>query len=120
MRRILLVVPLFVLALSTTASPRGLGRGGFRGEFCFGCYSYPYLDPYFPAMIYADSSALQMDVHPKQARIFVDRYYVGIVDDFHRLSLPLGPHEITLKLDGFKTHRFRPYVSPAHPLKPPY
>jgi hypothetical protein len=53
-------------------------------------------------------------VDPSEARVYVDGYYAGTVDDFdglfQRLNVPTGRHEITLKLEGYKTHRVKIYV----------
>ena len=62
-----------------------------------------------------------MIVDPEKTRVYVDNYYAGVADDFdgifQRLSVPPGRHEITLKLDGYRTHTFRVYVSPGETLK---
>ena len=46
--------------------------------------------------------------------MYVDGYYAGTVDDFdglfQRLNVSPGRHEITLKLEGYKTHRVKIYV----------
>ena len=60
-------------------------------------------------------------VDPAEARVYVDGYYSGTVDDFdglfQRLSVLSGRHEIALKLEGYKTHRVRVYVAPDSTLK---
>ena len=57
---------------------------------------------------YRDSGSVRVIVEPEQARVYVDGYYAGIADDFdgifQRLSIPPGRHEITVKLDGYRTH----------------
>src|SRR5262249_32666232 len=99
----------------------GVGVGG-----CWGCYPYAYgwgygypywgWGGYYPGPVYAES-AVTLDVRPKDARIFVDGYYVGTVNDSHHLALPPGPHEVTLKLAGYKTHRFGVYATTGHSVK---
>ena len=46
--------------------------------------------------------------------VYVDGYYAGIVDDydglFQRLRIPPGRHEITVKLEGYRTHRMKVFV----------
>jgi hypothetical protein len=48
-----------------------------------------------------------VDVKPKEAAVYVDGYYAGIVDDFdgffQRLTVSPGQHELTLYLDGYRT-----------------
>jgi hypothetical protein len=60
-------------------------------------------------------------VDPSEARVYVDGYYAGIVDDydglFQRLNVAPGRHEITLKLEGYQTHRMKVYVAPNSTLK---
>jgi hypothetical protein len=64
---------------------------------------------------------LRVIVDPEKTRVYVDGYYAGIVDDFdgifQRLSLPPGRHEISLKLDGYRSHKFRVYVPAGETLK---
>ena len=64
---------------------------------------YPF-PPYGMAVI---DASVQFDVTPRQAEVFVDGYYAGIVDDFdgmfQRLRVEPGQHEITLYLDGYRT-----------------
>src|SRR5581483_7308778 len=49
---------------------------------------------------------LRFDVTPKDAQVYVDGYYVGIVDDFEgrrqRLSLPPGTHHVVLQESGYE------------------
>jgi hypothetical protein len=81
------------------------GYGGwFPYQYPFGGYPYPY--PY--GYRYADpDSAVRLEVTPKDAEVFVDGYYAGIVDDFdgvfQRLRVPPGQHEITLYREGDRT-----------------
>jgi hypothetical protein len=68
-----------------------------------------------------EAGAVRVLVDPSEARVYVDGYYAGTVDDFdglfQRLNVAPGRHEVTLKLEGYKTHRMRVYVSPEHTLK---
>jgi hypothetical protein len=68
-----------------------------------------------------EPGAIRVLVDPSEARVYVDGYYAGIVDDFdglfQRLNASSGRHEITLKLEGYKTHRMKVYVTPDSTLK---
>ncbi len=68
-----------------------------------------------------ESGAVRVLVDPSEARVYVDGYYAGAVDDFdglfQRLNVSPGRHEIALKLEGYKTHRVRVYVAPESTLK---
>jgi len=50
---------------------------------------------------------VRLEVTPKDAEVFVDGYYAGIVDDFdgvfQRLRVPPGQHDITLYREGDRT-----------------
>jgi hypothetical protein len=72
-----------------------------------GWYSmYPAYGGY-PGYWYGRYASARIQVTPKQAEVYVDGYYAGIVDDFdgvfQRLDVPPGQHEIELYLDGYKT-----------------
>jgi hypothetical protein len=68
-----------------------------------------------------ETGSIRVLVDPSEARVYVDGYYAGIVDDydglFQRLNVAPGRHEIQLKLEGYKTHRMRVYVSSEGTLK---
>ena len=70
------------------------------------------------------SSALRLDVTPKQAQVYVDGYYEGIVDDFdgsfQKLRLASGAHEVTLYLDGYRTVRQTVNLTPNSTYKVRY
>ena len=96
------------------------GWGGFYDPW-WAPYPYP---PPFPYR-YRDAIAdVRLEVKPKEAEVYVDGYYAGIVDDFdgvfQRLHAPPGEHEITLYLDGYRTVRQRLYLSADHTTKVTY
>ncbi len=68
-----------------------------------------------------EGGSIRVLVDPSEARVYVDGYYAGVVDDFdgllQRLHVSPGRHEIALKLEGYKTHRMRVYVGPDATLK---
>jgi hypothetical protein len=87
-------------------SPWGWGGGAV----------YHYAEP--------DSGSVRVLVDPSKARVYVDGYYAGTVDDFdglfQRLHVAPGRHEITLKLEGYKTHRVKIYAVPDSTVKIEY
>jgi hypothetical protein len=92
---------------------------GFYG-YPYGYYGYHYPYPY--AYGYRrDSGAIRVLVDPEGTRVYVDGYYAGVADDFdgvfQRLHVSPGRHEITLKLEGYRTHRVRVYVAADSTLK---
>ena len=50
---------------------------------------------------------LRLQVLPATAQVYIDGLYVGIADDFSRLSagraLEIGPHRIEIRAEGFET-----------------
>jgi hypothetical protein len=91
------------------------GYYGYYGyQYPIGGYPYP---PYpYGGYRYAErDSAVRLDVTPKDAQVFVDGYYAGVVDDFdgvlQRLRVPPGEHEITLYKDGYRTAHQTVYLT---------
>ena len=80
-------------------------------------YPFPY-----PTARYAEpESAVRLEVTPREAEVYVDGYYAGIVDDFdgifQRLRLPPGEHGITLYRDGYRSVTERVYLTPRSTFK---
>ncbi len=108
---------------------------GYRPYYSWGYGYYPYsglyfdswwlTPPYYGYGAYArnsgDTGTIRMLVDEPKARVYVDGYYAGIVDDFdgmfQRLYVSPGEHDITLKLEGYKTHNFTAYVPYEGTLK---
>jgi len=80
-------------------------------------YPLPPAPPGYPSL--ADAS-VRLQVKPREAQVFVDGYYAGIVDEFdgmfQRLRTQPGRHEITLYLDGFRTVHQNVYLMPDKTL----
>jgi hypothetical protein len=87
------------------------------GGVGFGYYSdyygpYGYYDPfgygaYPPATsTYPPEGSLRLKVKPRAAQVYVDGYFVGVVDEFdgifQRLQLEAGPHRIEVRAPGFE------------------
>jgi hypothetical protein len=64
---------------------------------------------------------VRLDVDPKEAEVYVDGYYAGIVDDydgvFQRLHLEPGEHEIALYREGYRTAHQNVYLTPRSTRK---
>jgi hypothetical protein len=110
--------------------PRVVVVGGFYANpyyvydpyFAEAQWGYPYRYPY---RYYGDPGAsVRLEVKPKQAEVYVDGYYAGIVDDFdgvfQRLHVAPGEHEIELYLDGYRTTRQHVYLTPDNTFKIKY
>lgn len=77
---------------------------------------YPQRLPYPYSMMDNMRGALRVEVSPKEAEVYVDGYYAGIVDDFdgafQRLRVTPGAHEIIVRRDGFHGLKEDVYVTP--------
>jgi hypothetical protein len=103
--------------------PYGFGGLGF-GSYYYGSYYGGFYDPFYPAYGgyggygysgYADPTSsytsgfegsLRLKIKPRDAQVFVDGYYAGVVDDFdgvfQRLHIEAGPHRIEIRAAGFE------------------
>lgn len=57
---------------------------------------------------------------PRDARVFVDGYYAGVVDEydgvFQRLNLEVGPHRIEIEVPGYPSQVFDVRIEPGRTL----
>jgi len=97
--------------------------GGYFYDPFFGPYPWwgggVYRYPYFPVL---DRRAIvRLQVTPRDAAVYVDGFYAGIVDDFdgvfQGLPLPPGGHTIDIYLDGYRNVRRALYLAPGSSLK---
>ena len=65
-----------------------------------------------------DEGQLRLKIKPRDAEVYVDGYYAGIVDDFdgifQRLHLESGPHRIEVRAPGYETLNFDVRITPDH------
>ena len=63
---------------------------------------------------------VRLQVKPRDAAVYVDGYYAGIVDDFdgffQRLTLEVGPHEIEIVAPGQEPVAYNVYVDPTRTI----
>jgi len=85
----------------------------FYGPYWYGAsYGYGYPGYYYGRPY----SSARIEVKPRSAQVYLDGYFVGMVDQFdgvfQRLDLPTGEHELTVYLPGYRSYRqktlFRP------------
>ena len=95
---------------------------GFSPYWGFGPGFGPYYPGYYAPGYYGGGgyyygwSSARIEVKPENAQVYLDGYYVGLVDQFdgtfQRLDLPPGEHEITVYDQGYRTFHqktvFRP------------
>ena len=109
-------VPYYGFYSSSWDYPYGGGGyyGGYQGG---GGYYGGYRDRYR----YRETGSIRTLVDPERTTVLVDGYYAGTVDDFdgmfQRLYVAPGRHDITFKLEGYRTHRVRVYVTEDHTVK---
>lgn len=89
----------------------------FYSGFYTGWYPFYAQYPRFPGYYYGPAwASARIDVKPREAQVYIDGYFVGVVDQFdgvfQRLDVPAGEHEIAVYLQGYRTYRqktlFRP------------
>ena len=105
--------------------PSSWAWGPYWGSYYYGYWPYGayYGGGYAPTYRSAngEAGAVRVLVDPEDAKVYVDGYYAGKVDDFdgftQRLYVARGPHEILLKRDGYKSQRIRVYVVPGETVK---
>jgi PEGA domain len=81
--------------------------GGHYSPFLlgfYGQYRYPY-PPYGP-WAYDNTGSARLEVAPRNAQVYVDGYFVGMVDSFdgylQRLNVEAGEHELQFYLEGYR------------------
>jgi hypothetical protein len=83
----------------------GYGYGfGFGYGYGYGYGQYPY-PPYYYGRYY-DTGSARLQVTPRNAQVYIDGYFVGVVDNFdgslQRLNVEAGEHELQLYLEGYR------------------
>ena len=118
------VLSALVLAGSASASAypvRGrvviVPRAGFVAPF----YD-PFWPPYYVPWVYPyaggrPASEIRVQVEPKQAEVFVDGYYAGLVSDVGHLRVTPGGHVVSLYLEGYRTISENIYARPNSTFK---
>lgn len=82
-------------------------------------YGYGYGYPGYAVGVRADGG-IRLDLDVRDAQVFVDGYYAGLVDDFdgslQQLRLSPGPHRIEIERDGFDPVSFEVRVEPGRTI----
>jgi len=88
---------------------------GWYGGYWGGWGGYPYYGPYWGP--YDNTASVRLQVTPRDAEVYVDGYYAGVVDDFdgtfQRLRLLPGAHEVTIWMAGYRSATERMYFRPT-------
>lgn len=96
----------------------GWGNGYLFGSRYSGrVYGYTNPGRYGSRVYFGD---VRLQVRPRNAAVYVDGYYAGIVDNFdgvfQRLTLEVGPHTIELDAPGMEPQFFDVYVDPTRTI----
>ena len=102
---------------------RGYGSSYGYNPYWYGNYGYTYGYSPYAYGGYADSDytgSLRLKVQPRFGEVFVDGYYVGLVNDydgvFQRLRLEEGPHHIEIREPGFEPLEFDVLILPGETI----
>ena len=86
---------------------------GSNGYYPYGYTPRGYFEP-IPGRYYG---GVRITGVPRDARVFADGYYVGIVNDFdgifQHMNLEAGPHHVEIELGGRNGIEFDVYVRPG-------
>jgi PEGA domain-containing protein len=89
----------------------GFGWPGYWGASAYP-YGYPYAYPYaygypYPYYGYDNTGSARLLISPRNAQVYVDGRFVGLVDEFdgslQRLHVETGQHEVQIYLEGYRT-----------------
>jgi hypothetical protein len=98
--------------------------GAYGAYGAHGAYGAPYAH-YAPYAQYApgygaDFGGIRLSMRPRDAQVFVDGYYAGIVDDFdgtfQQLRLEPGAHKIEVRMPGFEDLELDVFVQPGRTI----
>jgi hypothetical protein len=109
------------------------GYGFGYGYPYYGAYGYPYAYPYggygYPAYDYGYPAGsvgvgayggVRIQGAPRDAEVYADGYYVGIVNDFNgvtqRLNLETGVHKIEIRVAGQPPVEFDVNIQPGQTI----
>ena len=85
----------------------GYGYGGGYSGYGSGGYSQSY----------RDTGNLRLKIKPREAQVFIDGYFVGVVDSFdgvfQRLALDGGGHKVGIKAEGYEPMEFDVLITPG-------
>jgi hypothetical protein len=68
----------------------------------------------------AATGNLRLKVQPRDAKVYVDGYFVGVVDSFdgvfQKLAIEAGSHRVEIRADGFEPAQFEVMVTPGETI----
>ena len=104
----------------------GFSNYGYYGAFAPSTYYYGYGGNYGPGSYSPwqtsgyDIGGIRLQIRPRDAQVFVDGYYAGLVDDFdgtfQSLRLDAGGHKIEIHMPGFEDLELDVHVQPGRTI----
>jgi hypothetical protein len=93
--------------------------GGYYDPWYGGYTGYDDPDPGFVSNTrFADEGSLRLKIKPRDAEVYVDGYFVGVVDDFdgvfQRLHIETGGHRVEIRAPGYETLFVDVRITPDH------
>jgi len=88
----------------------------------YGTYGYGYGGAPYPAWQASgyDIGGIRLKIRPRDAQVFVDGYYAGLVDDFdgtfQSLRLEQGGHKLEIHMPGFEDLELDVHVQPGRTI----
>ena len=99
--------------------PYGYGYGGYPAYAYGGYPAYGYGGPY-PGYGAHLSGGVRLAVAERDAEVYVDGYYAGVVNDFdgamQRVELEPGPHHIEIRANDVEPASFDVNVEPGRTI----
>lgn len=111
---------------------------GYPYFYGYPSYAYPYAYPAYPYPAYGypgygypgygysgyvgvrPYGGVRIDLPQRDAEVYVDGYYAGIVDQYdgalQQLNLEAGPHHIEVRSPGFETIAFDVNITPGRTI----
>lgn len=110
------------IGFSTFGFYGGVGPNPFYGNYGYGYGGYGYPSaPYSPWQVSGyDIGGIRLKIRPRDAQVFVDGNYAGLVDDFdgtfQSLRLEQGGHKIEIHMPGFEDLELDVHVQPGRTI----
>ncbi len=92
--------------------------GGWGNAYPYDPYAYSYGSPWRTSGY--DVGGVRLKISPRDAQVFVDGYYAGLVDDFdgtfQSLRLEAGGHKIEVRMPGFADMELDVHIQPGRTI----
>src|SRR6185436_14962830 len=89
----------------------------YRGDFYWGNYAWQPRTYYYGSNWDYDLGKLRLDIDQRDAEVYIDGYFAGVVDDFdgvlQGLRLEPGNYSVEVALPGWEPLQFDVHVTPG-------